>query len=393
VTTIIAALILLNFDAGPIKAFAVCMIIGIVSSMFTALFMTRYYFTGWLKNPRHTKLSMANWIRPTNVDFLSKARVAFAFAAVVIVAGGSLLYSHRSTLFGIDFTGGYALPIELTGEISENPAADVSAALIKGGASAHDFQIRQHHPANHLQVLFGTSMEQPGKPFHGMPLETAGQQGYQKNPRINWAVQSLQAANLKLAPSEANWTAISGQMSSSMRNNALLGLLAACVAIFIYIAFRFEYKYAIAAVLCLIHDVLITLGVVALLHALKVPVQIDLNTIAALMTIIGYSLNDTIIIFDRIREDVLSSKKKSMREIVNHAINTTLSRTTITSGTTLLVVLALLLLGGSSIFSFSLVMVVGIIFGTISSWVIACPLMLFFHTKEEEKELLRLKNF
>jgi SecD/SecF fusion protein len=396
ITTIIAALILLNFDAGPIKAFAVCMIIGIVSSMFTALFMTRFYFNGWLKNPKHTKLSMANWIRPTNFDFLKKARLAFAVAAVVIVGGGTLLYTQRSTLFGMDFTGGYAVPIELAGNLSEAPAADVSAALVKAGASPQDFQVRQHHPLNNVQILFGTSMEQQGKPFFGLPIERAVQGShfsYEKNPRIHWAVNALNASDIQIAPAtlaslDSNWTAISGQMSSSMRNNALLGLLAACVAIFIYIAFRFEYKYAIAAVLCLLHDVFITLGLVGILHVLKVPVQIDLNTIAALMTIIGYSLNDTIIIFDRIREDVQTSKNMPMRAVVNRAINTTLSRTSITSGTTLLVVLALLLFGGSSIFSFSLVMVIGIVFGTISSWFIACPFLIFFHQKEEEKEQL-----
>jgi len=393
VTTIIAALILLNFDAGPIKAFAVCMIIGIASSMFTALFMTKFYFNGWLKNPKNTSLSMANWIRPTKFDFLNKARIAFAFALIVIAFGGSFLYTQRSTLFGMDFTGGYALPIELSGNLSEAPAADVAAALLNAGATSQDFQVRQHSPANNIQIMLGTSMEQPGKPFFGLPVETTADMEYsfQKNPRIAWAINALHAANLEINPAtlttlDTNWTAISGQMSNSMRNNALLGLLAACFAIFIYIAIRFEYKYAIAAVLCLLHDVFITLGFVGLLHALKVPVQIDLNTIAALMTIIGYSLNDTIIIFDRIREDVLTARGKSMREIVNTALNTTLSRTSITSGTTLIVIIALLLLGGPSIFSFSLVMVIGIFFGTLSSWFIAAPLMLFFHKKEEEKE-------
>jgi SecD/SecF fusion protein len=394
ITTIIASLILLNFDAGPIKAFAVCMIIGIGSSMFTALFMTRFYFNGWLKNPRHTHLSMANWIRPSNFDFLKFAKMAFIFAAVVIISGGSLLYTQRSTLFGMDFTGGYALPIELAGESLETPAADVSAALLKAGASAQDFQVRQHSPANNLQILFGTSMEQSGKPFFGLPIEVPTSSlafGFEKNPRISWTVQALSKANLEIVPAtlhtlDSNWTAISGQMSSSMRNNALLGLLAACIAIFLYIALRFEYKYAIAAVLCLMHDVLITLGFVGILHALNVPIQIDLNTIAAVMTIIGYSLNDTIIIFDRIREDTQTARNKPMREIVNTALNTTLSRTSITSGTTLLVLIALLVLGGASIFSFSLVMVIGIFFGTLSSWFIAAPLLLFFHSKEAVSE-------
>ena len=134
------------------------------------------------------------------------------------------------------------------------------------------------------------------------------------------------------------------------------------------------------------HDVLITLGLMGLLHACGVPVQIDLNTIAALMTIVGYSLNDTIIIFDRIREEMQLVKNRPLSEIVNAALNATLSRTMITSGTTLLVLVALVLLGGASIFSFALVMTIGVFFGTLSSWYIASPLMLFFHGGEEAKE-------
>ncbi len=392
ITTIIAALILLNFDSGPIKAFAISMIIGIASSMFTALFMTRFYFTGWLRNPKNQSLSMANWIDATNIDFLKKAKAAFAIAIGIIVIGGGFLGLQRSTILGMDFTGGYALHLEVEGQ--NNPVSAVENALQKGGAATRDFQIRQHNPSTQLRILFGTSMEQAGKPFHNLPLEVetpAGSLTYKKNPRIDWVVQTLQNGGVQLTPAslqslDTNWTAMSGQMSESMRNNALIGLAIAFVSIFIYIAFRFEYKYAISAIICLLHDVLITLGLMGILHAFKIPVQIDLNTIAAIMTIIGYSLNDTIIIFDRIREDVQLYKKLPMHQIVNRALNSTLSRTAITSGTTLLVLLALVALGGASIFSFSLVMVIGVVFGTLSSWFIAAPLLLFFHRKEEAKE-------
>src|SRR5690606_35378210 len=128
-------------------------------------------------------------------------------------------------------------------------------------------------------------------------------------PRIEWGVHALQSAGLSLSPNslktlESSWTTMSGQMSDTMRNNALIGLFISFVSIFIYIAFRFEYKFAAAAIICLLHDVLITIGLMGLLNAIGLPVQIDLNTVAALMTIVGYSLNDTIIIFDRIREEM-----------------------------------------------------------------------------------------
>jgi SecD/SecF fusion protein len=154
----------------------------------------------------------------------------------------------------------------------------------------------------------------------------------------------------------------------------------------IYITLRFEFKYAMSATLCILHDVLFTLGFIAILHAFKVPLQIDLNTMAALLTIVGYSLNDTIIVFDRIREDVRLMRKSSFADIINHALNVTLSRTTMTSGTTLLVLIPLIALGGSTLFGFALVMAIGVIFGTLSSLFIATPLLKFFHDRELMKE-------
>ncbi len=396
VTTIIAALILLNFDAGPIKGFALTLIIGIVSSMFTALFMTRFYFTGWAQNPKNKVLQIGkSWIQAKGIDFLKRSKLAFSIAALLIVAGGYLVFAQRATILGMDFTGGFSLNLAIEESSKEvNFAQTVEKALIEKGAAERDFQIRELNPSNHLRILFGTSMEQHGKPFFNMPLENDRSDSsypFEKNPRIEWVVQAIQSAGLSLSPStlehlDANWTSMSGQMSDTMRNNALIGLLISLISIFIYITFRFEYKFAAAAIICLLHDILITLGMMGILHAAGVPLQIDLNTVAAIMTIVGYSLNDTIIIFDRIREEMKISRGRNLPATVNNALNVTLGRTTITSGTTLLVLIALAALGGSSIFSFALVMVIGVFFGTLSSWYIASPLMLFFHGREESKE-------
>lgn len=385
-TTIIAALILLNFDAGPIKSFAINLIIGIVSSMFTALFMTRFYFTRWAQNPKNKELKMANWIHATKFDFLKYSKVSFILATLVILMGSFLALKQKNSILGMDFTGGYAINLEIdplkSGECDYSKK--VEKALLASGAISSDFQIRELNPKNHLRILFGTSMEQLGKPFSHLPLDPS--------PRLQWVVQALQKENLLLTSDclshlDTHWTAMSGQMSHTMRNSALYGLFISFVCIFIYLSFRFEYKFATAALLCLFHDVLITIGSIGLLHALGVPVQIDLNTIAALMTIIGYSLNDTIIIFDRVREEMQTAKNQKFDRIVNQALNATLSRTSMTSGTTLLVLLALVVLGGSSIFSFALVMTIGVFFGTLSSWFIAAPLLLFFQKKEESREM------
>lgn len=394
VTTIIAALILLNFDAGPIKAFAITLIIGIASSMFTALFMTRFYFTSWAANPKNLSLSMANWIRASRFNFLRWAKASFIAAAVICCLGGFLAVQQKSTLLGMDFTGGFSLHLQLTPDKEGSYADRVEKALIAQGLSPQDFQVREQSPSHHLRILLSAGLDQPGKIFSNMPLElesTSQQYPFQKNPRIDWVVSALQARNLQIDPASlaslhSNWAAMSGQMSDSMRTQALIGLAIAFVFIFFYITVRFEYKFAAAAILCLLHDVFVTLSLMGILHYLGVPVQIDLNTIAALMTIIGYSLNDTIIVFDRIREDMENKHHKHLPSIVNHALNATLSRTSITSGTTLLVLIALVCLGGASIFGFALVMLIGVIFGTLSSWFIASPLMLYFHKKEAKLE-------
>ncbi|NGX39672.1 MAG: hypothetical protein KR126chlam1_01005 [Chlamydiae bacterium] len=394
VTTIIAAVVLLQFDSGPIKGFAITIIIGIASSMFTALFMTRYFFSGWVKNPKHTKLSMSRIINATKFPFLKYGKIAFIASSVIILVGGFLFVQQRNSILGMDFTGGYSLNLELKEQPGLDYRSTIEKALIAKGASAQDFQVRQLSPNNHIRLFLSKSIQQAGKPFFGMPLQTDSSllsYSYQSNPRINWVVQSLEEGGLTLSSEsletlDQHWSEVSGQLSDSMRNSALIGLAVAVLAILAYITIRFEFKYAIGATLCLAHDIAITLASLATLHFLGLPLQIDLNTVAALMTIVGYSLNDTIIIYDRIREDIRLKKGASFSEIINHALNVTLSRTTMTSMTTLLVLIPLVVLGGSTIFAFSLVMIVGVVFGTLSSLFIAAPILNFFHARQIARE-------
>lgn len=403
ITTIIAAVILIQFDSGPIKGFAITLIIGIISSMFTALFMTRYFFAGWVQNPKNKQLTMSHWIGNTKIDFLGKAKAAILISLAVILFGTYMLIAERKTLIGMDFTGGYSLNVNVE-ENPNIPSYRVAAlnALLDKGASHNNVQVRQLSRPNQLRIQLATSMEEKGYPFNQMPEELPEGRytyEYQKNPRLTWVVNALAEANIPVQSSELttiqnNWTVMSGQFSDAMRNNALIGLGLALLSILVYITFRFEFKYAVGAVVGLAHDVWITLGILAIFHALGFQVQIDLQVIGAIMTIIGYSLNDTIIVFDRIREDIRIFRKMSFRDIINYALNITLSRTLMTSGTTLLVLLALVLLGGQSIFAFSLVMTIGVVVGTLSSLFIASPVMLYFHEREakEEEALLQPKN-
>lgn len=391
ITTLIAALILLNFDAGPIRGFAVTLIIGIVSSLFTSLFMTRFFFSWWVLNPEHRELKMSNFIKSANFDFLKFTKPTLIVSAIVILVGSFLLVAHKQNILGMDFTGGYALTVDLPVTAQKNYRAQVEEALTKQGISSQELQIRELNPSNQVRVFLSRSLEQKGRPFYQLP-ETSGVGGYpyEGNPKIVWIVDALQKSNIKLSAPVLqdlgeHWTAISGQMSETMRTNALVGISIALLCILAYITLRFEYKYAISATLCLIHDVVFCLGVLAILNVLGVPIQIDLHTVAALMTIVGYSLNDTIIVFDRIREDVRHMRKRTLTEIINHALNVTLSRTLMTSGITLLVLIPLIILGGSTLFGFALIMAIGVIFGTLSSLFIAAPLMQFFHNRQQQK--------
>lgn len=393
-TTIIAGLILLQFDSGPIKAFAITLIIGVISSMFTALFMTRYFFTGWAQNPKNKQLKMAQFINSAHFNFLRMTKPTVIVSACVVLLGVFACFKQKEALLGMDFTGGYALTLDLPKTPEENYRARIEKALIAQGASSKDFQVRELTPSNHVRLFLSRSLEKPGNPLYRLESETTYTEvayTYENFPKIIWVVQALEKQGILLDTTTLehladNWTQISGQISGTMRNQALLGLCIALICIFIYIAARFEWTYAAAATLCTAHDVIFTIAALALLNIIGVPVHIDLNTTVALMTIIGYSLNDTIIVFDRIREDIRTRKKAPLQTIINHALNATLSRTTLTSGTTLCALLPLILLGGSTIFGFALVMAIGVVFGTLSSLFIAAPLMEYFHNRELKKE-------
>ena len=394
ITTILAALILIQFDSGPIKGFAVTLIIGLVSSMFTALFMTRYFFAGWVQNPKNKTLNMAQFIGQTQINFLGYAKQAITLSLVIIAIGAGVLYSQRNMIFGMDFTGGYSLAIDL----EEKPGvksyrSQASEAFLSHGAGVTDVEVKELSRPNQLRMQFSLGMEQPGHPFYNMPTHITDGVftfEYEKDPRLVWIVKSLEEGGLKIKPSslaslDKNWSTMSGQFSETMRYNALLALGCALLSILVYITIRFEFKFAIAALVALGHDVIIALGIFAIFYWIGFPVQIDLTVVGAIMTLIGYSLNDTIIVFDRIREDTKILRKLSFAEIINHAINVTLSRTIMTSGTTLLVLLALVFLGGRTIFGFSLMMTIGVFVGTFSSIFIAGPVLLYLHNREEKQ--------
>ncbi len=386
-TTLIAAFILLNFDSGPIKGFALTLIIGVISSMFTALFMTRVFFTHWAEGNSLRRLHFMELFKDVQFPFLRYARPALWGSLLFLCIGLGLVVAERSSLFGMDFTGGYSLTVDLQPRAGIQYKEEALEALVHAGAARHDIHIQELNHPNQLRMALSSQLKawdlsSPTDPMAPVLFP------YQKDHRITWIVHALELGGVPVNPDtlptlDQHWTQTSGQLSSAMKNQALFGLGFAFLSIFIYLVFRFEYPYAISATLGLLHDLLITVGVLALLHLFFPSIQIDLQMIGALMMIVGYSLNDTIIIFDRIREDLKRLRHASVQEVIHHALNVTLGRTVMTSGSTLLVLLALVLFGGAAIFNFSLIMLLGIAIGTLSSLFIAAPLFLFFYTKRK----------
>jgi len=199
------------------------------------------------------------------------------------------------------------------------------------GLTTQDFQIRELNPATNIRLFLSHALDQKGRPFYDMPLVTDTKDiifGYENNPRILWIISALNAEHVKIAPSslerlDKNWTDVSGQISESMRAQAALGLIIAFLCILLYITIRFEFAYAVSATVCLAHDVLISLGAIGPSSLLWRTNTNRPQYHSSLMTIVGYSLNDTIIVFDRIRENIKMQRKESLRNIVNIALNST----------------------------------------------------------------------
>ena len=395
VTTIIAAVILYQFGTGPIRGFAVTLTLGILASMFTAIFVSRIFFdlVPGFKKP----VSGLSIIKPdTKFDFIGRRKIAFAVSILVILVGVASLAVHGGPKYGIDFAGGVNVQVKadhqvdintLKGALSDSGIKDATVQTL-GLESDNEFMIRiseQGRTAEAVRTQVEKALgEMPEGHFDIQRQEMVG-------PKVgadlrSSALEAMFYAVLLIAiyisgRFEARWF-VSAIMAAGLSTGVyLLGLVGmpmsflilAALLITLGVCWKLKLNYALGAVVALIHDVLITVGVFSLLGK-----EFDLTIVAALLTIIGYSLNDTIIVFDRIRENLHGKKRPSFKEIINISVNQTLSRTLLTSGTTLLVVLALFFFGGSVIHDFAFALLVGVGVGTYSSIFVASPILLGF---------------
>lgn len=354
VTTLIAAVVLFNFGEGPIKGFAVTLMLGILTSMFTAIFITRTLLVQFSSSKAFSnkKLYTATFHVKKQFDFLKKKKIWFSISALVVVAGLAL-FAITGFNYGIDFSGGTAIQIQLNEKVS---ASDVSDALAPSGVK---FEISfEGEDLDQLQLMTKTPLDnEKRQEVFGLLQEKFGL-----------------ADNAMLMSDQ-----FGPRVGAEIQGKAAQAILLAAVGMLIYIAIRFELKFSVSAILALVHDILVLLAIYAIFR-----IPVNSSFIAAILTVVGYSINDTIVIFDRIRGEEKYSKTSNPSKIVNASLNSTLTRSLNTSITTLLVVVVLIVLGVDTIKELSIPLLLGIAVGTYSSIFIASPIWVFFKNKMQQ---------
>ncbi|MBN2397086.1 MAG: protein translocase subunit SecF [Deltaproteobacteria bacterium] len=299
-------------------------------------------------------------IRPgINIDLVGKMKIAFGASLLAIIISILSLVLHGGPNLGIDFAGGTQMQIKFSREAGTEGIRDALKTIGLGNSVIQRFG---YHANNEFLI----KTERSSSELEGLSDTIA-----------EALAEAYGTENVEIRQVEV----VGPKIGKDLRQKGLLAMLYAMIGILIYITWRFELRYAVGAIIALIHDVVITVGIFSLLGK-----EFTLPIIAALLTIIGYSLNDTIVVYDRIRENIKAARKQPLKELVNSSINQVLSRTVLTSLTTLVVVLALFFLGGAVIHDFAFALLVGILVGTYSSIFVASPTVLVWETISPSKE-------
>lgn len=358
-TTLISSVILIYMGTGPVKGFGVTLTIGITVSMFTALVVTRLMFDWLLEKGHLTKLPMLHIVKGDKIDFMRYAKVAFITSWTLIIIGcGYGIIRGKDTL-GVDFRGGDDLTLQFAQKVEVDKLRD---AVKNAGASDSLIQYQRNIAAGKENLRITVPFDM------GARVEASLKEQF---PAAKYERMSLD----KVGPT----------IGKEILRSAIVAGLLALFGILVYVAMRYEFSFAVGAVLAIVHDILMTVGWFCLAGR-----EFSALTVPAILTIIGFSINDTIVIFDRIREDLKLGVKGTFTEVMNKALNQTLSRTIITSGTVFLATLSLFFLGGTVINDFAFTFLVGILTGTYSSIYIASAIVLWWHKGQRPMESTQL---
>jgi SecD/SecF fusion protein len=352
VTTLISSVILIFMGTGEIKGFGVTLTIGVAASLFTALVVTRLIFDFMLDRNWLKSLGMFHLIRSTSVNFMGAAKPLFIITWAFVILSLGYGFTRGEKLFGVDFLGGDSTTFSFSQKVDVD---QIRAAMV--GIGEKDAQIQyQKDVAGGTETLRVTSSS-------------------------NSANKVKQALAQQFPQAHFQWRGsqqVGASVGADVRNSAIIASLLALFGILVYVAFRYEFSFAVGAIVGVVHDVLLAIGCYCIANGVSGR-QFNATVVAAVLTIIGFSINDKVVIFDRIREDLKLGIRGTFKEVINVALNQTLSRTIITSGTVFIATSCLYIWGGGVINDFAYTFLVGIITGTYSSIFISSAFVLWWH--------------
>jgi len=347
-TTLITAVLMIVLGTGPVKGFGVTLTIGIFTTMFAAVVVSKLILEILVHGNLIKKMPMFSVLQNTNYDFLKYAKPAFIGSWLVIAIGLGVIAYKGKEVYGIDFVGGDTVTMTFSKR--------VEVGTLRSAANAAGFQ--EVSPVYQKQL---------GADLEVLKVTTNFGQGTN-------LMQALQKAFPEANFVYAGTSAIGPSVGEEIQWNALWSAFWALLLILVYVAFRFEFGYGMGAVISTIHDVLMTIGLFVLFDR-----QFNASMVAAILLVMGYSINDTIVVFDRIREELKLNPTGTLRDIITRSLNLTLSRTVITGGTTLLTAIVLLLVTGGEVNDIAFTLLIGVLTGTFSSLFIACPIFYWWH--------------
>lgn len=363
ITTFLTALVLFIFGSGPIKGFATTLMIGIITSLFSAIFITRLIFMWQLDRKKNITFASSitkNAFTKVNIGFLNKRRLWYTVSSLIII-GGIASLTVRGLNQGVDFTGGRTYVVQF----EQLAQTDAVKAALAGGLESTDgkkvsLEVKTIEAGNQLKITTNYRNGEKG-------LEV-------QNQVDNKIIELTGSVDPSVKIMQSN--SVDPTISDDIRFDAGLAIVFSLLIIFLYIVFRFrKWQFGLGALVAMMHDVMVVLSLFSIFYGiLPFSMEIDQAFIAAILTVVGYSINDTVVVFDRIREHLSLYKRKSGIDVVNGALNSTLSRTVNTSLSTFLVLLVIFIFGGEAIRGFTFALMAGVIVGTYSSLCIATPL-------------------
>ncbi len=396
ITSLLTAIVLAYFGSGPIQGFATTLIIGVFTSLFSAIFITRLIFSHMLDKKRTISFSNSftdKLFANNKIQFLNKRKIFYALSSLVVIAGVTSLFM-RGLDGGVEFTGGRTYRVEFSkapnkeeirkaiGERSKSLDADSVKVFpeVKTVDNKYTLEITTKYLHDYDDPIYKVDsvIKLAFADLGYFNSEAEEEKDHWLQIRKDSLIAKSELSDNILQPESfliKDQRSVDSQISSELVFGSILAIVISLLIIFMYIAFRFKkWQFGLGALVAMFHDVLVVLGLFSLLYNI-VPfsMEIDQAFIAAILTVVGYSINDTVVVFDRIREYTLLHKRGNQNEVVNNALNSTLSRTLNTSLSTFLVLLTIFIFGGESIRGFSFALMVGVIVGTYSSVCIATP--------------------